>query len=98
MSPEEVHTIAHDRTNNMNNYIVYPDAKEVLESLSQSYKLGIISDTWPSIEKQLCTIGVRDYFSTTTYSFALGKFKPDEILYKDAFHCFLFRDKIIAAP
>ena len=84
LTDEEVRAIAYDRTNNMDNYIVYPDAKEVLEVLSHSYKLGIISDTWPSIERQLCTIGVRDYFSTSTYSCELGKFKPDEALYKDA--------------
>ena len=84
LTAEEVHIIAHDHTNNMDNYIAYPDAKEVLEALSKSYKLGIISDTWPSIEKQLCSIGVRDYFSFRTYSCSLGTFKPDEILYKDA--------------
>lgn len=84
LTDEEVREIAYDRTNNMDNYIVYPDAKEVLEVLSQSYKLGIISDTWPSIEQQLCAIGIRDYFSTSTYSCELGKFKPDEALYKDA--------------
>lgn len=84
LTDEEVRAIAYDRTNNMDNYIVYPDAKEVLEVLCLSYKLGIISDTWPSIEQQLCTIGVRDFFSTTTYSCELGKFKPDEALYIDA--------------
>ena len=84
LTNEEIQAIAYDRTNNMSNYIAYPDAKEVLAILSKSYKLGIISDTWPSIEKQLCVIGVREYFSTTTYSCALGKFKPDEALYKDA--------------
>ncbi len=84
LTEEEVRAMADDRTNNMDNYIVYPDAKEVLEVLSHSYKLGIISDTWPSIERQLRTIGVRDYFSTTTYSCELGKFKPDEALYIDA--------------
>lgn len=84
LTEEEVRAIAYDRTNNMDNYIVYPDAKEVLEVLCHSYKLGIISDTWPSIKQQLCAIGVRDYFSTSTYSCELGKFKPDEELYKDA--------------
>ena len=84
LTEEEVQAIAYDRTNNMDNYIVYPDAKEVLEVLCHSHKLGIISDTWPSIEEQLCVIGLRDYFSTTTYSCELGKFKPDEALYKDA--------------
>lgn len=45
LTNEEVHIIAYDRTYNMNNYIVYPDAKEVLESLTKSYMLGIITDT-----------------------------------------------------
>lgn len=84
LTKDQVCMIAYDRTNNMENYIVYPDAKKVVELLSQSYKLGIISDTWPSIEQQLCAIGVREYFSTSTYSCELGKFKPDEALYKDA--------------
>ena len=84
LTDEEVRAIAYDRTNNMDNYIAYSDAKEVLEVLCHSYKLGIISDTWPSIEQQLCAIGVRDYFSTSTYSCELGKFKPDEALFKDA--------------
>ena len=84
LTEEEVCAIADDRTNNMDNYIVYPDAKDVLEVLSHSYKLGIISDTWPSIERQLCINGVRDYFSSAIYSCELGKFKPDEALYIDA--------------
>ena len=84
LTEEKVCVLAHDRTYNMENYIVYPDAKKVVEVLSQKYKLGIISDTWPSIEEQLCAIGVREYFSTSTYSCELGTFKPDEALYKDA--------------
>lgn len=76
--------IAYDRTYNMNNYIAYPDAENVLKVLSQSHKLGIISDTWPSIEQQLCSLGVKDYFSTCTYSCFVGTFKPDERMYRDA--------------
>ena len=84
LTNEEIQTIAYDRTNNMSNYVAYPNVKEVVENLSKSYKLGIISDTWPSVEKQLSAMGVREYFSITTYSCMLGKFKPDETLYKDA--------------
>ena len=80
----EVKEIAFDRTYNMKNYIVYPDAKKVLEILSGSFQLGIISDTWPSIEQQLCSIGVAEFFSTFTYSCFLGTFKPDERMYRDA--------------
>lgn len=84
LTEDEIKEIAFDRTYNMNNYIVYPDVKKVLKVLSKSYKLGIISDTWPSIVQQLCSIGVADYFLTCTYSCFLGTFKPDERMYKDA--------------
>ncbi len=84
LTKEEINTIAYDRTYNTKNYIAYPDIKEVLETLSKSFKLGIISDTWPSIEQQLESIGVRDYFSFCTYSCFLGVFKPDKRMYLDA--------------
>ena len=80
----EIKEIAFDRTYNMNNYIAYPDVENILKVLSQSHKLGIISDTWPSIEQQLCSLGVADFFSTYTYSCFVGTFKPDERMYKDA--------------
>lgn len=80
----EIKEIAFDRTYNMKNYIVYPDAKKVLKILRESFQLGIISDTWPSIEQQLCSIGVAEFFSTFTYSCLLGTFKPDERMYRDA--------------
>ena len=84
LAEKEVQEIAFDRTYNMSNYIAYPDVEEVLKVLSKSHKLGIISDTWPSIEQQLCSIGAADYFSTHTYSCFLGTFKPDKRMYADA--------------
>lgn len=84
LTEAEIEEIAFDRTYNMNNYVVYPDAEKVLKALCKSYKLGIISDTWPSIDRQLCSIGVADFFSTYTYSCFLGTFKPDERMYRDA--------------
>lgn len=83
-SDDEIQQIAYDRTYNMSNYIAYPDADTVLGILSQDYKLGIISDTWPSIEHQLETLNLRLYFSFATYSCNLGAFKPDERMYLDA--------------
>ena len=84
LTETSIKEIAYDRTYNMKNYIVYPDTEKVLKVLSKSHKLGIISDTWPSIEQQLCSFGVADYFSTCTYSCFVGTFKPDERMYKDA--------------
>ena len=84
LSMKELEEIAYDRTFNMENYIAYPGTVEAVKELSKSFKLGIISDTWPSITPQLEYIGVLDYISFSTYSCFLGVFKPDERMYLDA--------------
>ena len=76
--------IAQDRACNMNNYIPYPGIHEVLEALSKTHRLGVISDTWPSIEQQLEYIGISHFFSFRTFSCNLGVFKPDSRMYMDA--------------
>ena len=76
--------VARDRACNMENYIGYPGIKEVLSTLSRTHLLGIISDTWPSIEQQLDYLGVAGYFSFHTYSCFIGTFKPDRRMYLDA--------------
>jgi len=65
-------------------YVIYPDARKVIQTLSKTHRLGIISDTWPSIENQLRTLDVLQFFSFATYSFSLGVFKPDRQMYVDA--------------
>ncbi|MBP5670586.1 MAG: HAD-IA family hydrolase [Lachnospiraceae bacterium] len=84
LSEGEIMELAKDRTYNMNNYVIYTDARDVIQTLSKTHRLGIISDTWPSIENQLRTLNVRQFFSFTTYSFSLGVFKPDKRMYLDA--------------
>ena len=84
LSEEQRRQIARDRACNMENYIPYPGIREVLEKLSGRDRLGIISDTWPSIEQQLEYIGVSRYFSFMTFSCYVGVFKPDPRMYQDA--------------
>ncbi len=84
LSEKERDQIARDRACNMENYIPYPGITEVLGTLSKTHKLGIISDTWPSIEPQLEHIGVSQYLSFTTFSCFVGVFKPDKRIYLDA--------------
>lgn len=84
LSAEERDQIARDRACNMKNYIPYPGIAEVLSMLSKTYQLGIISDTWPSIEPQLEYIGVSQYLSFCTFSCFVGVFKPDKRIYLDA--------------
>jgi len=84
LSEEQRMLIARDRACNMDNYVPYPGIQEVLEKLSKTHRLGIISDTWPSIEQQLEYIGISQYFSFATYSCFLGVFKPDPRMFLDA--------------
>ena len=44
----------------------------------------MISDTWPSIGRQLEYLGIAKYFSFETYSCYVGVFKPDRRMYLDA--------------
>ena len=84
LTEEERARIARDRACNMENYIPYPGIAEVLSTLSKTHRLGIISDTWPSIEPQLEHIGVSQYLSFCTFSCYVGVFKPDMRIYLDA--------------
>ena len=84
LTEEERDRIARDRSGNMENYIPYPGIADVLSTLSKTHKLGIISDTWPSIVPQLEHIGVSQYLSFCTFSCFVGVFKPDERMYLDA--------------
>ena len=84
LSGEQRREIARDRACNMENYIPYPGIRDVLEKLSREYRLGVISDTWPSVDRQLEHLGISRYFSFRTYSCYVGVFKPDRRMYLDA--------------
>ena len=84
LSEEQRMLIARDRTYNMQNYLPYPGIREVLETLGRTHRLGVISDTWPSIRPQLEYLGIDRYFSFRTFSCFLGVFKPDPRMYLDA--------------
>ena len=76
--------ISRDRALNMNNYIFFDDAAPTLAQLYKTHKLGVISDTWPSIHAQLDSGSVKGYFSCFTFSFELGVYKPHPDIYRDA--------------
>ena len=76
--------IARDRACNMENYVPYPGIREVLETLGRTHRLGVISDTWPSVVPQLSHLGVSRFFSFQTFSCFVGVFKPDRRIYLDA--------------
>lgn len=63
----------------------FPDTRRVLDDLSRrGFKLGIVSDNWPSLDRRYRQLGLRDYFDAFVISAALGCWKPDELMYTTA--------------
>lgn len=76
--------LAHDKVYNYQNYVFFPETVAVLTELKNEYKIGVISDTWPSAEYFLNEAGLYDLFDSFTFSYQLGVFKPDPQMYQDA--------------
>ncbi len=65
--------------------ILYPETKEVLSYFkSKGYKMGVISDTSPSLEYTLKQLGVAKYFTSFTASSLVGAGKPSPIIFNAA--------------
>lgn len=84
VTPQQIKAITDEKVYDDEVYTFFDDSMETVRYLAGRYKLGIISDTWPSIERVLKRFGYRDYFSHITFSCALGVFKPHENMYSHA--------------
>ena len=85
MSEEDVRAVAHDRTYGIReNYVFFDDALPTVKALSERFRLGIISDTWPSAAGQLAMGGITPYLSCHTFSNEVGVFKPHPRIYRHA--------------
>ena len=67
-------------------FCFYDDTLSTLKTLYTKYKLGVISDNWPSLKRTLKSGGVDIYFSTITISSYFGTFKssPDKKMFHHA--------------
>lgn len=83
-APEALRELVRDKVCNNGNCVYFDEAKPTLETLSRSFKLGVISDTWPSAQMQLENAGVAKLFSSITFSCDVGAFKPNEKIYAEA--------------
>lgn len=86
MTEGDAQSIARDRVYQVQeNFTLLPGAREALETLrGQGLRLGIISDTWPSVHLQLESYGILPLLDSLTFSYALGVCKPDERMYRHA--------------
>ena len=60
----------------------FPETKPVLENLNKkNYRLCVVSNAWPSLERKLYEVGLGHYFDAFVISSKVGGFKPDERVY-----------------
>lgn len=65
--------------------LLFPETVEVLEYFhNHGYKMGVISDTSPSLEYTLQQLGIAKYFTSFTASSLVGVGKPSPIIFNAA--------------
>ena len=85
LTGDDLRIVTEDKVyNKADNYRMFDSTLDTLEAVRGRYRLGIISDTWPSIVPLLEYLGILKYFDCATFSFELGAFKPDRRMYEDA--------------
>ncbi|MCB2289341.1 HAD-IA family hydrolase [Clostridium sp. CS001] len=84
VSSDYILEIAKDTVYNDEKFEFFQDVFEVIPKLSQYYKLGVISDTWPSLERVFKNVGLREYFSSFVMSSVIGVLKPHELMFNTA--------------
>lgn len=85
LTDEDLRKVTEDKVyNKADNYRLFDASIETLQAVHGKYKLGIISDTWPSIVPLLEYLDILKYFDCITFSFELGTFKPDKRMYEGA--------------
>lgn len=68
-----------------NDRLPFPEVTEVLEYFkSKGYKMGVISDTSPSLEFTLQQLDLAKYFTSFTASSLVGASKPSPIIFNAA--------------
>lgn len=84
LSKEDVASIAKDLVYNVDKYRFYDDALKVIPRLKKKYKLGVVSDAWPSLKGVYDNKGLYNYFEIFVISSILGVTKPDKKMYLTA--------------
>lgn len=81
---EVIELLAKDNVYNDEKFLFFHDVEPSLISLKEKYLLGVVSDTWPSLERVFINKNLRQYFSTFIMSSVYGSYKAEMILFKIA--------------
>ncbi len=75
--------LAHDMVYNEQKFDLFDDTREQIERFyNEDFRLGVVSDTWPSLERVFDYHGLLQFFETFTISSRLGCLKPDERMFR----------------
>lgn len=75
------HSIAYNFTYKEDKYTFYPNIKEELENLSKKYKLLLLTDNWPCVERILKENKLYKYFDKIYISSQYGSIKKEGIFF-----------------
>ncbi|MBU3073071.1 HAD-IA family hydrolase [Clostridium estertheticum] len=81
---EIIELLARDNVYNDEKFLFFDDVESSLKKLKEKYLLGVVSDTWPSLERVFINKKLRQYFSTFIMSSIHGSCKTEKILFKIA--------------
>lgn len=84
INDEIIDLLARDNVYNDEKFVFFEDVEEALRRLKETYLLGVVSDTWPSLERVFINRGIRKYFSTFVMSSIYGTTKAEEKLFEIA--------------
>lgn len=84
LTKDKIKLIANDLVYNPEKYVFYDDALKVIPELCKRYKLGIVSDAWPSLLDVYDKNNVTQYFDSIIISSIIGASKPDSTMYATA--------------
>ena len=73
--------IAYDRTYNFDKYTLYDNIQAELKSLSERYRLILLTDNWPCVINYLKEYNLYDYFDKIYISSLYGVEKKDKKLF-----------------
>ncbi len=79
-----IRQIATDAVFNDEKFVFYEDVFTVIPELSRRYRLGVVSDTWPSLARVYQNAGLRHYFAAFIMSSVIGVRKPHELMFNAA--------------
>lgn len=84
ISNEIIELLAQDNVYNDEKFLFFDDVEPALIKLKETYLLGVVSDTWPSLERVFNNKNLKQYFSTFIMSSIYGSYKAEKTLFKIA--------------